>query len=232
MLKFLSVTAHPDDEVLGFGGTAWNLSQRGNSIHNLILSGNVEARVNRPDKKQLYSNIESANEIMGASFELADFPNIKFNTVPHIKLVQKIESVIESFEPDFLFTHFPHDLNNDHYHTSIACQAAFRLFQRKKIKRIRGLFFMEINSSTDWSFNQTTSGFSPNLFLPIGKLGLEKKLEALSCYEGVMRPYPHPRSHETISGLSAVRGSQAGLEYAERFQAAYITSEFGNNNVL
>lgn len=220
MLTFLSVTAHPDDEILGFGGTSYALTQKGHKVVNCILSGKVDARVNRPDLITLNKNIIAAQKIIGADdVILADFPNIKFNTIPHLELVQFIEAAIEKVQPDYIITHNAYDLNNDHYHTSKACQAASRLFQRKKMKKLKGLYFMEVPSSTDWAL-QNEFNFSPDTFFYIGKEGLNKKIEALKKYEGIIRPYPHPRSEEALVALATLRGSQAGRMYCEGFKTA------------
>jgi len=220
-MNILTVTAHPDDEILGFGGSSWVVTQKGYNVHHLLLSGNVGARSHRPEVSELVADIESANILVGSSFELRDFPNIQFNVVPHIELVQVIEQVIEQFQPDWVFTHHPMDLNDDHKHVSNACQAAVRLFQRKPVKRIKGFFFMEIPSSTDWAFPLGYGGFLPNTYLEIGKEGLEKKIESLRKYRGVMRDFPHPRSVETITGLAAKRGGESGYLYAEAFQVVF-----------
>ena len=218
---YLTVTAHPDDEILGFGGSTAVLTKNGHIVHNLILSGNVEARRHKPNEDELKKHTISAQKIVGAQSPiLGPFPNIKFNSVPHLELVQFIESYIEEIEPDIVITHHPYDLNNDHYHTSKACQAASRLFQRKPIKPLSALYFMEIPSSTDWSFPVDGQQFRPDTFIEIGDEGLSRKLEALYAYEGVMRSYPHPRSNETIRALATLRGSQVGLNLCEGFQTA------------
>ena len=223
----LSVTAHPDDEVLGFGGTSYVLSQKGFIIYNLILSSEVEVRQNRPKVELLGKHILKAQGIIGAQHPiLGCFPNIMFNTVPHIELVQFIEKNIERICPHYVFTHHPYDLNDDHCHTSKACQAAVRLFQRKDIVPLKGLFFMEILSSTDWGFPIEGKNFSPNIFFEIGKEGLNKKIESLKSYDGVMRPFPHPRSVEVLTGLAAYRGGQSGLNYAEAFQSVFQRNIF------
>ena len=77
---------------------------------------------------------------------------------------------------------------------------------------------MEVLSSTEWSVNSSMNKFNPNLFVEVGKDGVEKKIEALKAYRGVMRPYPHPRSEEALEGLAAYRGAQAGCCYAEAFE--------------
>lgn len=224
---FLSVTAHPDDEALGFGGTAAKLASQGHKVYNCILSGSVDARQFRPELKELHDHTLNAQRIMGAEPPiLGDFPNIKFNTLPHIEIVQFIEKAIVDVAPDYIFTHHPYDLNNDHYHTSKACQAASRLSQRKDVKPIKGLYFMEVPSSTDWAFPVDANGFRPNTFVELGESFLETKIKAIEAYKGVPRPYPHPRSREGITGLAAYRGGQSGLRYAEAFQAIYQIPEF------
>lgn len=223
----LSVTAHPDDEALGFGATAAKLASQGNTIYNCILSGNVDARQFRPEVEELHQHTLNAQKIMGAQAPvLGSFPNIKFNTIPHLELVQFIEKAIMDVQPDFIFTHHPYDLNNDHYHVSKACQAASRLSQRKDVKPVKGLYFMEIPSSTDWAFPVDANGFRPNTFFEIGEEFLKVKIKAVDAYKGVMRPYPHPRSPEGLTGLAAYRGGQSGLNYAEAFQAIYQIFDF------
>ncbi|MDR6786151.1 LmbE family N-acetylglucosaminyl deacetylase [Pedobacter africanus] len=218
----LSVTAHPDDEALGFGGTASKLAADGHLVYNCIMSGNVNARQHRPEVEELYKHTVSAQKIMGAQSPiLGNFPNIEFNTVPHLELVQFIESVIEEIKPDWVFTHHPYDLNNDHYHVSKACQAASRLSQRRPMKPVMALYFMEILSSTDWAFPVDGNSFQANTFFEIGEEFLETKIQAIEAYKGVMRAFPHSRSREVITGLSAYRGGQSGLKYAEAFQMAY-----------
>jgi len=218
---YLTVTAHPDDEALGFGASSYVLSQKGHKVFNCILSGNVDARRHRPEVEELKEHTNNAQKFMGAQpVILGHFPNIKFNTVPHLDLVQYIEGIIEQVQPDVIITHHPYDLNNDHYHTSKACQAAARLFQRKPCKPLIGLYFMEIPSSTDWAFPVDGQNFAPDTFIEVGEVGVAQKLKALYAYEGVMRPYPHPRSNEAIKALATLRGSQVGRQYCEAFQTA------------
>lgn len=218
----LSVTAHPDDEALGFGATAAKLSAQGHLVYNCILSGNVNARQHRPEVAELLVHTKEAQRIMGSQEPiLGNFPNIEFNTVPHLELVQFIESVIEKVMPDYIFTHHPYDLNNDHYHVSKACQAASRLSQRKPVKPVKGIYLMEIPSSTDWAFPVDGNSFQANTFFEVGEELIDIKLKAINAYKGVMRPYPHPRSAEAIKGLAAYRGGQAGVMYAEAFQMIY-----------
>ena len=149
-----------------------------------------------------------------------DFPNIEMNVVPHIQLVQFIEKAIVESEPDIVITHHPADPNNDHQHISSACQEAIRLAQRRpnEIKQLREVWYMEIPSCSEWGINSSQKPFTPNCFVEVGLDAVHAKLSALSLYRGVMRPYPHPRSDEFITGLAAYRGGQFRMNYAEAFE--------------
>ena len=219
----LVVIAHPDDEILGFGGAGSTLAEKGETVQPVLLCGDVDARRLKPSNKELYADMLLANSRVGfAEPVLGDFPNIRMNTLPHVEIVQFIEQQIEQFQPTRIFTHHPGDLNDDHVQVSKACQAAARLFQRRSDMRpLEELYFMEILSSTEWSFASGSSAFQPNTFVEIGEHGVERKIEALSCYRNVMRDFPHPRSVEALRGLAAYRGAQAGLDYAEAFQLVF-----------
>lgn len=221
-MSYLIVAAHPDDEVLGAGATIYRLSQSGKEVNVCIMSAQAMARANRPQDKELRDDTEASMKMLGVRHTiLGDFPNIMLNTVPHLELVQFIEKAMRDTQADVIITHHPEDLNNDHLHTSLACQEAARLFQRTNNNLpLKELLFMEVPSATEWSLNMGMNAFRPDTFVEVGEEGVKKKIEALSQYRNVMRPYPHPRSEECIMGLAAYRGGQSGCNYAEAFQTA------------
>lgn len=221
-MNILFVVAHPDDEVLGAGATIRKLVDQGNNVAVATMANHAAARYKISDT--LDNDQKNAMKILGICKNYAaDFPNIKMNTVPHLELVQFIEKCIEDFQAECIYTHHPSDTNNDHVQTSYAAQAASRLFQRREgIPRLKQFIYMEVPSSTEWSFDSSSNRFSPNYFVEIGKPGVEIKLKALKAYSGVMRPYPHPRSDEAIEGLAAYRGVQAGCNYAEAFECVFF----------
>lgn len=227
-MKYLIVAAHPDDEVFGAGATICKLTQAGHTVDACILSGKAEARSYRPGDAELAADMHHSFEITGIQRSyIEDFPNIKLNTVEHLQLVKAIESAILDSKPDVVITHHPADVNNDHLHTSLACQAAIRLFQRRPTaSTIQELWYMEVPSSTDWCINTSMNQFEPNLFVEIGEEGLARKLAAISAYGGVQRPFPHPSSEEAIRGLAAYRGAQSGCTFAEAFQVAFRRMTF------
>ena len=220
-MNYLVVVAHPDDEVLGAGATIYKLIKNGHKVAVAIMSGHAAARANI--SATLSEDESKAMSIMGVQKVYhADFPNIKMNTVPHLELVQFIESCIEDWQAEAIITHHPSDTNIDHQETAKAVNAACRLFQRTEgVPKLNQLLYMEVPSSTEWSVNSSENRFCPNLFVEIGEEGVDLKIEALSAYKGVMRPYPHPRSRESLKGLAAYRGSQFGAYYAEAFEIVY-----------
>lgn len=219
-MNYLVVVAHPDDEVLGAGATIHKFISAGHKVAVAIMVSQASAR--KDLSSTLSSDEEEALKILGVEKTYhASFPNIKMNTVPHLELVQFVESCIADWNADAIITHHPSDTNNDHVNTSYAVQAACRLFQRRdNIPVLKELLYMEVPSSTEWSFDTSANRFAPNYFVEIGKAGVAIKIKALSAYKGVMRSYPHPRSVEALEGLAAYRGVQAGCNYAEAFECA------------
>lgn len=219
-MKYLLVVAHPDDEVLGCGASMYKWKAQGDVVDVAIMCTEAKARAFRPEDKELEDDTNASTQFLGVNRKYeATFPNIEMNTVPHLQLVQFIESAIKESQPDVIITHHPADTNNDHMQTSLACQEAVRLFQRRpEIKPISEFWYMEVPSCTEWALNTAMTRFQPNLFIEVGREGVDAKVKALGMYRGVMRPYPHPRSAEAIEGFAAYRGCQAGCVYAEAFE--------------
>ena len=219
-MKYLLVVAHPDDETLGAGASMWKWAHNGNIVDVCIMCTEAKARAFRPEDNELEDDTNASNKYLGVNkiYE-GTFPNIEMNTVPHLKLVQFIEAAIKESEPDIIITHHPADTNNDHLQTSMACQEAIRLAQRRpEVKPLKEFWYMEVPSCTEWAINSAMKLFTPNCYVEVGLDGVHAKVKALSMYRGVMRPYPHPRSEEYITGLAAYRGSQFQLDYAEAFE--------------
>lgn len=218
-MKYLIVVAHPDDECLGAGASIWKWVKQGHSVDVCVMCSQVQARSLRPSDESLASDMKNSMSFLGIqNIYEGTFPNIEMNACPHLDMVQFIEKAILSSRPDIVITHHPADVNDDHRQTSMACQAAIRLFQRRSdVKPIGEFWYMECLSSTDWSL-ESEGQFRPNTFLEVGEEGVAAKIKALQLYRDVLRAYPHPRSEEGVRAQAAVRGGQAGLDHAEAFQ--------------
>jgi LmbE family N-acetylglucosaminyl deacetylase len=222
-MSILVVVAHPDDEVLGFGASGALYASRGVPVRACIAVSKAAARRQRPDTDKLTDDIHAAQQVLGFGRPiLGDFPNIQLNTIPHLELVQFIESAIRETAADTIVTHHAGDINDDHRQVARACQAAARLAQRSPgTLRLRSLMSMEVLSSTDWQFPGTAPVFTPTTYIEVGEQYLQRKIDALASYEAVMRPYPHPRSTDALRALATVRGAQSGTHLAEAFETAF-----------
>ena len=230
MSKFLFVVAHCDDEILGAGGLIYEAVQKGHEVSVLSLNSNDETRYHETGGKlQLVNDLRKTHDALGVtSTHYLDYPDSNYHRADHRGMVQDIERIILTEQPDYIFTQHPGDINSDHYWTAQSCMEAFRLWQRGRIemKPIKGLYLMEVQSSTDWSLNPSLSKFEPNTFFEIGEDALEAKIDTLKMYENVVRPVPHPRSEEAIRSLALLRGAQSGHRYAEAFQCVFRRYKF------
>lgn len=231
MKNVLIVVAHPDDEVLGAGGFIARCTSMHIPVDVYIACGQVEVRADRPSDAELSANIQASCHLLGVRrLTLGSFPNISLNTVSHLDLVQAVEQAIQEDNPDVIITHHPADLNNDHLEISLAAQAAARHDQRSLgLSTLRALYYMEVPSSTDWSFPGGITTFLPDTFVELGAAALDAKINALKEYHGVMRPYPHPRSEEALRALATQRGAQAGVVFAEAFETAFRCRHIGDD---
>ena len=170
-MKYLLVVAHPDDEVLGAGASIYKWTHNGDSVDVCIMSTDAKARAFRPEDNELNDDLNSSSDYLGIGkkFEYT-FPNIEMNTEPHLPLVQAIEKALTESEPDIVISHHPADTNNDHMQTSLACQEAIRLHQRRpEAKHINEVWYMEVPSCSEWAINSAFQKFIPNCYVEVGE---------------------------------------------------------------
>jgi len=209
------VVAHPDDEVLGFGGMVARSADAGIAVHILVLATGLAARgaVSSGAVTALREQASRATEVLGAaSIEFADFPDNRMDTVPLLDVVQRIEAFLAEHPAGAVYSHFSGDLNVDHRVVSGAVATACRPLPNQAVRR---LYAGEVLSSTEWSTD--AERFRPSVYLGIAKT-LERKLEALACYTDEAREFPHPRSTKAVRALAELRGSESGLPAAEAFR--------------
>ena len=219
MNKILIISAHPDDEVLGCGGTVARLNKEGHTIYTLILGEGITSRDDLRDIKKREKNIlelkgeaKKANAILGVKeVFFHNFPDNRFDTVPFLDIVKVIEKIKNNIKPEIIFTHYEKDLNIDHQITYKAVITATRPTKEETVKEI---YSFEIPSSTEWSYPLS---FSPNVFYDISET-IDVKLRALEECKTELREYPHPRSLGGIELVAKTWGMKIGLNYAEVFK--------------
>ena len=221
MSKVLVVVAHPDDEVLGCGGTIAKHALNGDEVHVVIMAEGLTSRgnarsVDRYNEKlnELHSNSQQVANILGAkSLTMCNFPDNRMDSVDLLDVVKKVEEVLEEIKPEIVYTHHVGDVNIDHIVTHNAVITSCRPIPGQCVKTI---LFFETLSSTEWQMQTCDKVFMPNWFVDIEK-SFEKKMEALRCYESEMREYPHSRSYEGVKILAQYRALAIGGKYAEAF---------------
>jgi len=222
--KILVVAAHPDDEVLGCGGSIAKWTKIGHSVSILIMAEGATSRDKRREQKLrkkelslLSMSSNKAAKILGAnSVELLNFPDNRMDSLDLLDVVKKVEDQIENLKPDDVVTHHAGDLNIDHRITHQAVITACRPEPGKTVKRI---LTFEIPSSTEWQSPLAEFPFIPNWFEDISD-SLSLKIEALKAYGSEMMKWPHARSLKGVEHLAHWRGASVGFEAAEAFMLA------------
>ena len=216
----LVVVAHPDDEVLGCGATIARVSEHRN-IHILILGEGHTSRYstrkkgNRTEVERLSIEAKASAGILGASSITLDYlPDNRFDQVPFLDIVKRVEKEVERIQPETIYTNHSGDLNIDHRITFQAVLTATRPFPNSSV---RELMAFEVPSSTEWAFQQFQPSFRPNVFMDVSEY-FETKLKAMAQYESEIRLFPHPRSAEALRVIAGRWGIVVGCQFAEAFE--------------
>ncbi len=212
----LVVSAHPDDETLGAGGTIVRHVRQGDHVTVLILTDGVTSyhQMTEPQK----AAARKACDIMGVErVHFADLPDQRLDSMPLLEVIRPISTMIEEVNPQVLYTHHRGDSNQDHRTAFAATLVAIRPFGGNPVTRV---LCYEVASSTEWGPPFADWAFLPNVYLDISAV-LEKKLEALAAYKDTYRseimPFPHPRSIEAARAYAQQRGITVGMHAAEAF---------------
>jgi LmbE family N-acetylglucosaminyl deacetylase len=210
----LVVAAHPDDEILGCGGTLARHVAADDIVHIIILADGETSRGNIDTLVKRTQDAERAAAVLGVNlYRLLGLPDNRLDQLPLLDIVQLIEPAISEIRPTIVYTHHGGDLNIDHKITHRAVLTACRPLPDSTI---RAIYTFETPSSTEWSSGQQDFPFTPIHIVDISKT-LDQKMAALGCYASEMRAFPHARSYEAIESMARFRGAQFGLEAAEVF---------------
>jgi LmbE family N-acetylglucosaminyl deacetylase len=212
MNRILVVVAHPDDEVLGCGAVIARHVQNGDKVQVVFLADGFSSR--NGDSENRDGSAKEASKVLGCEKPIfLNLPDNQLDTVPLIEVVKKVEKSIKHFQPNIIYTHHFGDLNIDHQLTHKAVMTACRPQPEFCVKEI---YSFETLSATHWQSSSMGNAFNPNCFINVSDY-IDKKIEALQCYDNEMRSSPHVRSYGSVKDLSKFRGAIIGVKNAEAF---------------
>jgi len=212
--RALVVAPHPDDEILGCGGTMAAIVAGGGEVHVLIVTRGQRPRFDVLQAERVHREAELAHRQLGVTeTHFLGLPAAELDRVPHADLNSAIAGIVSDVAPDTLFVPFVGDLHMDHRLVFEAAMVAARPRGNSYPQRILAY---ETVSETNWSAPMLSPAFHPNVYIEITKF-LDAKLSAFACFVSQCQPFPDERSIETLSALAAVRGSTVTREAAEAF---------------
>jgi len=216
ILSVAAIMAHPDDEVLGCGGSLARLSRSGASVHIFILATGLTSR-GPADKVALMALKDQARAAAArlgvATIDFANFPDNAMDSVSLLEIVRQVESFLTKIKPDLIFTHHSGDINIDHDLTQRAVMTATRALPKSKPVEVLAC---EVLSSTE--FGPANKRLQPHLYMRLTEEDIKATIDALICYEGEIRDWPHPRSAQALEHQLRLRGAECGADAAEVFE--------------
>lgn len=219
-MNALVIAAHPDDEVLGVGGTIARLTDDGHAVDVVIVG---EGSTSRSPVRQAESN--AVAELKAQSLRAAailgvrdvvhlGLPDNRFDSVDLLDIVKLLEAIVDEREPRVVFTQHGGDVNIDH---QLVFRAVLAVTRPTPGYPVESVLAYEVASSTEWAFATMAPVFQPNVFFDI-EATLERKVSAMMAYTDEMRQSPHPRSPEMLRARAATWGGTVGVGAAEAFQ--------------
>jgi LmbE family N-acetylglucosaminyl deacetylase len=220
MKRVIVISAHPDDEILGVGGTLLKHKHSGHELAWVIITGVHEK--NGFTKERVYSRqmeIEKvANSIGFLKVYQLDYPTMGLSSSVVNEIIPRISSIFVDFKPEVVYVMNRSDAHSDHRFTFDAVAACTKSFRYPYIKKV---LMYECISETEFAPQLPEKVFIPNYFVDITEF-LTRKIEIMKIYESELSEHPFPRSIDNIRALATFRGASVGVEYAEAFQAIKI----------
>ena len=208
------IAPHPDDEVLGVGGTIARLSAQGSQVHVVILTRGTSPRFTQELIDTVGRESAEAHRILGvAQTHFCGFPAAELDQVPHADLNRRLGTLVQEVSPDTLFVPFIGDIHLDHQIAFTSAMVAARPLNANAPRRILAY---ETLSETNWFAPGITPTFAPTVYHDISAT-LQTKLEAFAAYGSQVKAFPHERSAEGIRALAQLRGATVCREAAEAF---------------
>jgi LmbE family N-acetylglucosaminyl deacetylase len=207
--RVLVIAAHPDDELLGCGGTVALHAKQGDRVRSIVVCEGTSLRnITKPDAYR--SQAQNAANILGVeNIATLDFPDQRLDTITFTDIISPLEKSISEFQPHLIYCQYGGDINLDHELLFKAAMVAFR----PTVPCIEAVYAFDTASSTEWAFPRS---FVPDTWVDISET-INAKLKAMACYESELRGYPHPRSLQGLKNKAEAWGNQACMDFAEVF---------------
>ena len=217
--RVLAIAAHPDDEVLGCGGTLALHARAGDEVTAVIACEGESLRYG-PTGVGQSEHTRRAAEVLGlAESRQLGFPDQRLDTLSLLDLIEPLERVVREVRPSIVYCQFGSDANRDHELLFRAALVATRPLE----DFIEGVYVFDTASSTEWGYPRE---FVPDTWVDIAQT-LDQKLSAMACYKSEVRPYPHPRSLDALRNRGRAWGNQCCMDAAEVFMTVRRTLRSG-----
>ena len=186
-MKILVIAPHPDDEVLGCGGTIAKAASQGDDVFLCVVTKAYTPDWSEEFIKNRPKEVKKSNEVLGLKKTyFLDYPTAKLDTIPHKELNDSLTKVVNDVKPDIVYIPHKGDLNKDHRLVFGAALVALRPGQHS----VKKILSYEVLSETEWG--QELESFVPNTYENISDF-FDKKIEAMKAYPSELKQYPHPR---------------------------------------
>ena len=214
MKKILVFAPHPDDEILGCGGTMLQHIKAGNEVYVCIVTRGYPPLFKEENTFRNQSDALVCHKFMGVKKTIfLDFPSTRLETIERTKLNESILKVVREILPDEVYIPHYGDMQRDHFIVAEACMVAVRPKYSPKTPKVYGY---ETMSETAWNAPAAHNEFIPNVYVDITN-SLEDKKKALSYYSLQVSDFPDARSVEAIEALAKYRGAQMHMHASEAF---------------
>ena len=213
------IAAHPDDEILGCGGTVALHTRRGDRVTSVVVCEGESLRYGPDGVGQKEHMRLAAAELGVEDVRALGFADQRLDTIPLTDIITPLEKVIHEVRPKIVYCQWGGDINRDH---ELLFKAAL-VATRPTEESLSTVYAFDTASSTEWGFPRS---FVPDTWVEISKT-LDKKIAAMGCYESEVRQYPHPRSLEALRHRARAWGNQHCMDAAEVFMTVRRTLRCG-----
>lgn len=208
------IAPHPDDEVLGCGGTMARMAQAGVQVHVVIMTRGGPPRFTEDQIDRVMAEAECAHGVLNVTrTHFLNFPAAGLDTLPIADVNERLDQLLRSIRPDALFVPFVGDIHFDH---QVAFTAAMVFARPRAAGAPTHIYAYETLSETNWYAPGITPAFLPNLYVDIGN-HIEQKVEAFECFASQVKPFPDERSIKALRSLAIMRGATVFKHAAEAF---------------